>query len=107
MTHYAKREVIKKKKYNPKSGQYQLETRIKRFGKQGESAVTKKLNQFNKYKVFEPQHANDLSEVDKRKALSSLIFLKEKRTGTSKPDCVQMGIPRGNTLQKKKLQHLL
>jgi hypothetical protein len=107
MTHYAEKEVIKKKKYKPKSGQYQLEAGIKQFGKQEESAVTKELNQFNKYEVFEPQHANDLSENDKRKALLSLIFLKEKKTGTSKPDCVQMGVPRGNTLQKKKLQHLL
>ena len=84
MTHYAEREVIKKKKYKPKSGQYQLEAGIKRFGKQGESAVTKELNQFNKYKVFEPQNANDLSEDDKRKALSSLIFLKEKKDGNIK-----------------------
>ena len=84
-----------------------MEAGIKRFGKQGESAVTKELDQFNKYKVFEPQHANDLSEEDKRKALSSLIFLKEKKDGKSKLDRVQMGIPRGNTLQKKKLQHLL
>jgi hypothetical protein len=66
MTHYAEKEVIKKKKYKSKSGQYQLEAGIKWFGEPGESAVTKELNQFNKYKVFEPQHANDLSEEDKR-----------------------------------------
>ncbi len=84
MTHYAEKEVIKKKKYKPKSGQYQLEAGIKWFGKQGESAVTKELNQFNKYKVFEPQHANELSEEDKRKALSSLIFFKEKKDGNIK-----------------------
>ncbi len=64
MTHYAEKEVIKKKKYEPKSGQYQLEAGIKWFGKQGKSAVTEELDQFNKYKVFEPQHANDLSEED-------------------------------------------
>ncbi len=79
MTYYEEKEVIKRKKYKPKSGQYQLEAGIKWFGKQGESAVTKELNQFNRYEVFEPQHANDLSEEDKRKALSSLIFLKEKK----------------------------
>jgi hypothetical protein len=39
------------------------------------------VNQFNKYKIFEPQHANDLQEEDKKKALSSLIFLKEKKDG--------------------------
>jgi hypothetical protein len=42
--------------------------------------VTKELDQFNKYKVFEPKHARDLLEGDKKKALSSLIFLKEKKS---------------------------
>jgi hypothetical protein len=107
MTHYAEKEVIKKKKYKPKSGQFQLEAGIKQMGKQGESAVSKELNQFNKYKIFKPQHANHLSEEDKKKALSSLIFLKEKRTETSRQYPVQMGIPRGNALQRKELWHLL
>ncbi len=42
--------------------------------------MTKELDQFNKYKVFEPKHARDLLEGDKKKALSSLIFLKEKKS---------------------------
>jgi hypothetical protein len=46
--------------------------------------VTKELDQFNKYGVFEPKHARDLSEEDKKKALSSLIFLKEKKSGVMK-----------------------
>jgi hypothetical protein len=108
MTHNAEREVIKKKKYKPKSGQYQLEAGIKRSGKQGESAVTKELNQFNEYEVFEPQHANDLSEDDKRNALLSLIFLKEKKDRNIKARLYANGNPqREHILQKKKLQHLL
>ena len=43
--------------------------------------MTEELDQFNKYGVFEPKHARDLSEEDKKKALSSLIFLKEKKSG--------------------------
>ncbi len=46
--------------------------------------MTKELDQFNKYKVFVPKHANDLSEEDRKKALSSLIFLKEKKSGAIK-----------------------
>jgi hypothetical protein len=46
-----------------------LEAGIKRFGKEGETAVTKELNQFNTYGVFEPQHAWDLSDDNKKKAL--------------------------------------
>jgi hypothetical protein len=41
--------------------------------------VTKELDQFNKYGVFEPKHTRDLLEEDKKKALSSLMFLKERR----------------------------
>ena len=61
-----------------------MEAGIKRFGERGETAVTKELDQFNKYKVFEPKHANDLSEEDRKKALSLLIFLKEKKSGAIK-----------------------
>jgi len=88
MFHYEEKEGIKKKKkkkYKPsKAGQDQMEAGIKRFGEWGEIAVTKELDQFNKYKVFEPKHAYDLSEEDRKKALSSLIFLKEKKNGTIK-----------------------
>ena len=70
MVHYEEKEGIekkkKKKKYKPKAGQYQLEAGIKRFGERGETAVTKELVQFNQYKVFEPKHANDLSEEDRK-----------------------------------------
>jgi hypothetical protein len=53
MVRYKEKEGVKKKKkkYKPKSGQYQLEAGIKRFGEQGETAVTKELDQFNKYGV--------------------------------------------------------
>jgi hypothetical protein len=83
---YEEKEGIKKKKkkYKPKSGQYQLEAGIKRFGEHGETAVTKELNQFNKYGVFKPKHVRDLSDEEKSKALSLLIFLKEKKSGDIK-----------------------
>ena len=85
MMHYDKQEKIKrKKKYKPKAGQYSLNAGLRRFGEKGETAVTKELGQFNNYKVFEPIHANTLNEQEKREALSSLIFLKEKRNGDVK-----------------------
>ena len=46
--------------------------------------MTKELDQFNKYGVFEPKHANDLLEEDRKKALSLLISLKEKKGGAIK-----------------------
>ncbi len=76
VVHYKKKEEgkKKKKKYKPESGQYQLEAGIKQFGERGETAVTKKLDQFNKYGVFKLKHARDLLEGDKKKVLSSLFF---------------------------------
>jgi hypothetical protein len=82
MMHYAKKESIKKKqkkKYKPKAGQYSLEAGLKYFGERGETAVSKELKQFNVYDVFEPLYANKLSNEDKSKALTSLIFLREKQ----------------------------
>jgi len=87
MMHYAEKESIKKKrkkKYKPKAGQYGLEAGLKHFGERGETAVSKELAQFNVYDVFEPLYADKLSNEDKSKALTSLIFLKEKRDGKIK-----------------------
>ncbi len=47
-------------------------------------AVTKGLHQFNTNDVFKPIVADSLSNEEKKKALSLLIFLKEKQNGTVK-----------------------
>ena len=59
MMHYEEKEKIltRKNKYKPKPGQYGLDTGLKRFGARGEAAVTKELDQFNNYDVFEPLFA--------------------------------------------------
>ena len=46
--------------------------------------MTKELEQFNTYGVFEPKSADDLTDEEKRQALASLIFLKEKNNGDIK-----------------------
>ncbi len=81
MVHCAEKEMLKKqkRKYKPKAGQYTLDAGHKKFGSRGEMAVTKELRQFNNYEAFEPLEANTLDEEEKKGALSSLIFLKEKR----------------------------
>ncbi len=104
MVHYKEKERIKKKRkeYKPKSGQYKLEAGIKRFGEQWETAVTKELDQFNKYGVFEPKHVSNLSEEEKKKALLLLIFLKEKKNGTIKQGLVQMVIHQERNISQKR-----
>jgi hypothetical protein len=51
---------------------------LKHFGERGETAISKELKQFNVYDVFEPLYANEPSQEEKPKALTSLIFLKVK-----------------------------
>ena len=63
--------------------------------------MTKELDQFNKYRVFEPKHSRDLSEEDKKKALSSLIFLKEKKRRVIKARSCANGNPQREHIAKK------
>ncbi len=64
--------------------------------------MTKELDQFNKYKGFELKHANDLSEEDRKKALSSLIFLKEKKSGAIKArSCAKGSVQREHVAKEE------
>jgi hypothetical protein len=63
--------------------------------------VTKVLDQFNKYKVSKPKHVRDLSKRDKKKALSSLIFLKEKKSGVIKAHSCANGNPQREHIAKE------
>ena len=71
----------RRKKYKPKTGTYNLNAGLRKFGDRGETAVTKELHQFNGYDVFEPLYADSLTDNEKSNALASLIFFKEKRNG--------------------------
>ncbi len=63
--------------------------------------MTKELNQFNTYEVFEPQHAKDLLDNDKKKALLSLIFLRQKKNGAVKARSCANGNPQREHIAKK------
>ena len=104
MVHYAKKELIKKrkKKYKPKDGQYTLDAGLIKFGDEGKTAVTKELCQFNTYNVSEPLEASSLNDEEKKGALSSLIFLKEKRNGTVKArSCANRSVQREHVAKER------
>ena len=63
---------------------YSLKAGIKKFGKNGEAAVAKELDQFHDLSVFIPVDPTNLSKGKKAVALASLIFLKEEKDGTVK-----------------------
>jgi hypothetical protein len=63
--------------------------------------VTKEMDQLNKYRDFELKHVRDLSEEDKKKALSSLIFLKEKKSRVIKACSCANGSPQREHFAKE------
>ena len=68
----------------PTKKQYSLKAGLKRFGARGDSAVTKELSQLHTLNCFRPRDPHTLTREDHRNALTSLMFLTEKRTGEVK-----------------------
>jgi hypothetical protein len=64
--------------------QYSLKKGLRKFQKVGEAAVSKELKQLHMRDTFAPQDSKNLTAKQKREALESMMFLKEKRDGTIK-----------------------
>jgi hypothetical protein len=64
--------------------QYSLKKGLKKFKEVGEEAVSKELLQLHMRDTFKPQDAEERSTNQKKGALESLMFLKEKQDGTIK-----------------------
>ena len=63
---------------------YSLKKGLKHFGDKGKKAVEKEILQLHNRKVFEPIHTNELTALEKKRAMESLIFLTEKQDETVK-----------------------
>lgn len=66
------------------SAQMNLKQGLKMFGQRGENAVGGELRQVHEMKGFQPIHHTTLSDIDKKRALQYLMYLKEKRDGSIK-----------------------
>jgi hypothetical protein len=64
--------------------QYSLNKVLKKFLKEGEKAIEKELEQLHMKDSFAPVNESDHAPKQKRSALESLMFLKEKRYGSIK-----------------------
>ena len=58
---------------------YSMGAGMKKFKERGEAGVTKELTQMHDMDVFRPVARESLTKEERTKALSSLMFLKEKR----------------------------
>ncbi len=64
--------------------QYNLKPGLIKFGQRGQTAAVKELMQLHIMDTWTPLQAEKLSQEQRMRALSSLLFLKEKRTGDIK-----------------------
>ena len=64
--------------------QYNLKPGLRKFGARGVTAAVKELTQLHIMDTLMPLEASKLSREQQMHALSSLLFLKEKRTGDVK-----------------------
>ena len=64
--------------------QYSIKAGLKKFGVKGEEAVSKELKQLHDMLTFYPVFEASLTKQQKRDAIASLMFLKEKRDGQIK-----------------------
>ena len=64
--------------------QLSLKKGLKEFGKEGQEAANKEIQQHHNIETFRPRYAHELSGEERREALSSLMHLKEKRNGKIK-----------------------
>jgi hypothetical protein len=57
---------------------YSLNKGLKKFGELGQKAVHKEMQQLNDCVVFKPIHIKDMTALERKRAMESLIFLAEK-----------------------------
>ena len=84
--------------------QFHISKGLKKFGKRGEAAVMKEMEQLHIRKVLNPKHANELTEDEKLQALKYLMFLKEKHDGQVKGRGCADGRPQHATIKKHEKQ---
>jgi hypothetical protein len=82
---------MSKKKFYQFIQTYTLNKGIKKFGIEGKRAAFKEMKQLHDRIAFIPVRVEDLTELEKRKAMESLIFLVEKRDGRKKARTVANG----------------
>jgi hypothetical protein len=87
---------------------YSLKQGLKKFGKRGEAAASKEMMQLHNRVVFTPISVKEMSPLERKRAMESLIFLNEKRDQSIKARmCANGSTQRAYiTLKYEKLKHV-
>ncbi len=81
--------------------QLSLKEGLRRFGERGKQGALKEMRQLHDMRTFFPRDPKTLTPEERRKALSSLIFLKEKDTGEVKGRTCVNGAPQREYIRKE------
>jgi hypothetical protein len=81
--------------------QYNLKPGLKKFGIRGKATAMKELTSLHVMDTWTPMAANRLSREQRMRALSSLMFLKEKRSGDVKGRTCINGAPQRAYIPKE------
>ena len=87
--------------------QYNLKAGLRHFGEKGIAAAKGDLTQLHVMETWVPKDLTMLSRSEKVKDLSSLMFLKEKRSGKVKGRVCVNGAPQRSYISKKMHLHQL
>jgi hypothetical protein len=63
---------------------YSLKSGLKKFGEHGETTATSKMCQLHERAVFKPIQVDGMTQIKRKRAIKSLIFLVEKHVGRVK-----------------------
>ena len=80
--------------------QLSLKKGLKEFGKEGEEAAIKEMQQHHDMETFRPRYALELTGDKRREPLSSLMHLKKKRNGKIKGRSCADGRPQRKVVTK-------
>jgi hypothetical protein len=81
--------------------QYNLKPGLRKFGTKGEKAALKEMSQLHIMDTWTPMEAEKLSREQSMRALSLLLFLKEKRMGDIKGRACMNGAPQRAHIPKE------
>ena len=81
--------------------QYSIQKGIKLFGDEGHKSVNKELQQLHDMQTYEPVHAHELTREQRKEALSSLMFMMQKRCGRVKSRACVNGSKQREWIRKE------
>eukprot|EP00804_Cyclotella_cryptica_P002489 CCRYP_018085-RG/>CCRYP_018085-RG protein AED:0.29 eAED:0.29 QI:0/-1/0/1/-1/1/1/0/626 len=81
--------------------QLSLREGLQRFGQRGKEGALKEMRQLHDMKTFFPRDPKTLTREERKRALSSLIFLKEKESGEVKGRTCVNGAPQRQYIRKE------